>query len=995
MSIFSGKYYPKHLLLICTIVSMVSPTGSAQDCFQQEVNFKIHVALDDKRHELHAFQEIEYINNSPDTLGFLFFHLWPNAWSGNDTRLARQIFNSRGRQRLFDDPRLRGYIDSLDFHADGRQVHRKPVTGYPDICRIYLNEPLSPGDTVFITTPFRVKIPGGETSQLGHIGESYQITNWYPKPAVYDKSGWHPMPWLDMARHRSETGSYTVFITLPENYVVGATGNLRSEDEIRWLNMLAADTTWKRTYFYTGTRFPPSSGQMKTLEFYEGRSNDFAWFADKRFNVVQGSVELTGTGREVTTWIMFTSLQARLWMDAPEHVTSAILYFSELLGDYPYDSYTAVQSILGAGSGNAYPGINVIGFEDDAYSLNEAIALNIARSLLNTASASGECHYPFIDEGIARSYAARYMNQRSPGRKLWEVYLKNRRLAEILDIDDIPVHRADELRWLGQARLNLGTPVNMKADDYGRLTHDHGNNYKAMAGFDYLRAYLGDSLFDTVMQAWYGSRKFRHTQHGDFRNFFESETGEDLEWFFIDFIGTTKRLDYQMVRFRDQYVLVENNGELSSPLIVAGMKGDSVIFKKWVEGFHGQKRIDIPRGEYSEVSIDPGRVMPELYRNNNTVRTSGPFPGFRPVRPRFLFNIDDPGQRTIVYLPLVNWTRENGLMPGISLHNGFPLPKPAEYLLTPFYSFKNASLAGSGKLLFNITPYDNFFRLATVTLEGTRFGAPGDQNYHLAKAGLDLHLRPGSIQNSLRHRLFGRYIAASDLLEITFSQKTQLSSFVQFGYGLERIHLVNPFNLLTSFESHSSFQKASIELNYRYSYHGRDNGLDIRVFTGAMVKNESEVPFHALSPGGRSGREQYLYQGTYPDRFSVFSDTFFSRQMTLSEGGLVTPLNESLGYSDWLFSLSFESSLPGRAGWIPVRPFANFLVNESGPGISQNSRVFYEAGLKAGIWDFFEIYFPLLVSENIGSIGGPLKNRIRFIFKLDAFDQLDFLGIMN
>ena len=995
MKIFSGIYYPRHLLLICTIVSIVSPKGSAQDCFQQEVNFEIHVTLDDKRHELNAFQEIEYINNSPDTLGFLFFHLWPNAWSGNNTRLARQIINSRGRQRQFDDPRLRGYIDSLDFHADGRQVHWKLVADYPDICRIYLNESLPPGDTVFITTPFRVKIPGGETSQLGHIGESYQITNWYPKPAVYDNSGWHPMPWLDMARHRSETGSYTVFITLPDNYVVGATGNLQNDDEIRWLNMLSADSTWKRTYYYTGTRFPPSSGQMKTLEFHEGRTNDFAWFADKRFNVVQGRVKLKGSGREVTTRIMFTNLQARLWIDAPDHVNSAILYFSELFGDYPYNSYTAVQSILGGGSGNAYPGINVIGFEDDAYSLNEAIARNIARNWLNIAPVSGEHHHPFIDEGLARSYTARYMNQRSPGRKLWEVYLKNQRLAEIMGIDDIPAHRTDELRWLGQARLNLGTPLNTKADDYLWLTHDHGNNYKTMAGFDYLRAYLGDSLFDSVMQAWYCRSMFRHTQYDDFQGFFELKTGEDLEWFFLDFIGTTKRLDYKMVSTRDQHVLIENNAELASPLEIAGMRGDSVVFRKWVKGFHGQKQIEIPPGDYSEVRIDPGRVMPELYRNNNTARTSRSFPGFSPVRPRFLFNIDDPGQRTIVYMPLLNWTRENGLMPGISLHNGFPLPKKAEYLLTPFYSFRNASPAGSGKILFNITPYYSFIRLATVTLEGAQFGAPGNQNFHLAKAGLDLHLRPGGIENPLRHKLFGRYIAASDLLEITLLQKTQLSSFVQFGYGLERVHLVNPFNLLTSLESHTSFQKASMELNYRYSYHGRDNGLNIRFFAGAMLKNESEAPFHALSPGGRSGRELYLYQGTYPDRFSVFSDTFFSRQMTLSEGGLVTPLNESLGYSDWLFSLSFESSLPGRAEWIPVRPFANFLVNESGPAMSQNSQFFYEAGFKTGIWDFFEIYFPLLVSENIESFGGPFKDRIRFVFKLSAFDQLDFIGIMN
>ncbi len=67
--------------------------ASSQDYFQQEVNFKIQVTLDDRRHELNGFESVEYINNSPDTLRFLFFHLWPNAYSNNNTALAREIFS--------------------------------------------------------------------------------------------------------------------------------------------------------------------------------------------------------------------------------------------------------------------------------------------------------------------------------------------------------------------------------------------------------------------------------------------------------------------------------------------------------------------------------------------------------------------------------------------------------------------------------------------------------------------------------------------------------------------------------------------------------------------------------------------------------------------------------------------------------------------------------------------------------------------------------------
>ena len=50
----------------------------AQNYWQQEVNYKIDVTLDDVNHYLTGEISFEYINNSPDTLHFIFIHLWPN-----------------------------------------------------------------------------------------------------------------------------------------------------------------------------------------------------------------------------------------------------------------------------------------------------------------------------------------------------------------------------------------------------------------------------------------------------------------------------------------------------------------------------------------------------------------------------------------------------------------------------------------------------------------------------------------------------------------------------------------------------------------------------------------------------------------------------------------------------------------------------------------------------------------------------------------------------
>src|SRR4030066_2060120 len=116
------KYVFRHYLPFILIIFWPFIETSPQEYFQQEVNYIIHVTLNDTNHELNGFESVEYINNSPDTLRFLYFHIWPNAYSNNSTALARQIFSMKGKGKLFNDPELKGFIDSLDFEAESKKV---------------------------------------------------------------------------------------------------------------------------------------------------------------------------------------------------------------------------------------------------------------------------------------------------------------------------------------------------------------------------------------------------------------------------------------------------------------------------------------------------------------------------------------------------------------------------------------------------------------------------------------------------------------------------------------------------------------------------------------------------------------------------------------------------------------------------------------------------------------------------------------------------------
>ena len=115
----------------CTLIALiacVSISFAQTDAYwQQEVNYNIEVSLDDYKHELQGVINITYVNNSPDTLQYLYFHLWPNAYKNINTAFAKQQLENGDTDFHFSNREDRGYIDGLDFI-----VNNLPAQFIPD-----------------------------------------------------------------------------------------------------------------------------------------------------------------------------------------------------------------------------------------------------------------------------------------------------------------------------------------------------------------------------------------------------------------------------------------------------------------------------------------------------------------------------------------------------------------------------------------------------------------------------------------------------------------------------------------------------------------------------------------------------------------------------------------------------------------------------------------------------------------------------------------------
>lgn len=980
----------------CLILACLFPAvGWSQAYFQQEVNYTIEVALNDETHYLTGQESFEYINNSPDTLHFIWLHLWPNAYKNSNTALGQQLLRD-GSKRFYNSlEEHRGWIEELDFKVDGAPVQWEAHPEHIDICKLPLPKPLAPGAKTVVSTPFAVKLPKGIYSRMGHIKQQYQITQWYVKPAVYDRKGWHEMPYLSQGEFYSEFGSFDVSITVPKNYVVGATGDLQTESEIEYLNDLAAATA-KLDSFPEDTDFPPSHPETKTLRYTQQQVHDFAWFADKRYHVLKGSVELPNSGRNVTTWCMFTNHDGASWENSIEYVNDALFYYSKWNGDYPYNHMTAVDGALSAGAGMEYPNITVVAAQGDTSSLEVVIMHEVGHNWFYGMLASNERAHPWMDEGLNSMNEYRYMHTKYPHKPL----VPQKRVRKLLDLDGLDHSDQGYLLYLAAARSNLDQPIEFPAEDYSQINYGGIVYGKTALVFRYLMAYLGEETYDKVMKTYFERWKFKHPQPEDFRAVVEEVSGKQLDWLFDDLILTTKTIDYRIVSNKvgvkaGTDVRLKNTGEVASPVSVGAVKDGKVVEEVWLDGFEGEQSVRLSTTEYDYITIDPGRIIPEINRHNNISRQRGIFRKTEPLKLKFAGGLENPKRNSVYWSPIAGWNRYDGFMAGMLLYNSLFPQRKFDWTLMPMYGFESQSLAGLGSFNYRMFPGDAV-RQITFGADAQKFalsraGSTGREYFKVAPR-LRFDFGKKSAQSSVSNMVLLTNHQVFEYIENTTEGATDwydYSSFTDFRHVLNNKRTLNPWSVNTLmrygdvqfFESNRhQFLALSVDARYHLDIDRKGTDLDVRFFGGKYFFNETGHPRYNWQMDGTAGWNDYTYEHLFFGRGQIRN--VLANQFELAQGGFKVPT--AAGQSnDWIVAMNLELDLPIG---LPLAVFADLGYN-AGPF----GEPIYSAGLTVPFsHQRVQVYFPLLNSENIIEFhevnGFTYLQTVRFNFNIRSLD---------
>ena len=586
----------------------------------QEVDYSIEAELDPETAILTGRETITYRNNSPDELDRLILHLYQNLFSGGVARTRRVpltggITLERVALEGQELPEARGRPELGSYIADGT------------LMAVYLDQRLPPGGTVELNVEWRFEVPPEGAPRHGHIDNRlFNVAQWYPQVAVYDDiEGWDVWPYLGSGEFYLEYGDFDVSITVPEGWLVGASGTLQNPDEVlpnpirRRLD--EAMTSDEVVHVVAEEDFGPGratfSGPEGTLtwrfravgvrDFAFATSDEYLWDAA---HAVTPDADGDGEDEVVAVHALYRSV-AESWADAAEYIRHAVTFHAERWHPYPWPQMTGAEGPVG---GMEYPMLTFVAAFNDPRSVYETLNHEIGHMWYPMMVGSNEASYPWMDEGVTT-----YVEAYATG-DFW---------------DDPEYWRADQSAYLSVAGLEQETPIMRHSDLHGPYgTYGQAAYWKPATLLRALEAVIGRDAVWASLRAYSESWIYRHPTPHDFFNLVEEAAGGDLDWFWYPFWYETAALDQAITNVTvtegaggavAAEVTIANLGDAFMPvdLLLTLSGGDTVRevvpVEVWLLGASVHTvTVDLPRGEtLTSVEIDPEAAFPDVDRENN------------------------------------------------------------------------------------------------------------------------------------------------------------------------------------------------------------------------------------------------------------------------------------------------------------------------------------------------------------------------------------------
>jgi hypothetical protein len=560
---------------------------------------------------LYGSGSIRYQNNSPDSLAQLVLHLRQNLHTEDAVR-NRYVPLTAGMQ-----------VANVVVAGDTLQEHplldlRTGTEGYVILgtrMLIVPAAPVLPGSSIELSMDWQFEVPEAGAPRMGQDGEVFYLGYWYPQLAVYDDvNGWTAELYQGDGEFYMGYGAYDVSITVPEGWLVGATGTLQNPESVLSapVRQRLAVATQPDTIVSivgadersAGSSTAASDDGTLTWRFRAENVRDFA-FGTSAAYVWDAAMAQTGDADDGTAMIhAFYRPDVTPWQRSAEYARFAVEHLSEMLMPYPYPHMTAVEGIIGGGM--EYPMMTLIGSNYRPRGLFSVTYHEISHMWFPMIVGQNEKHYTWMDEGTTSFNTAEGASD-FYNDDAWES--SNQSYFRLAGTDD-------------------EMPSMRHADNYPFGTPARGiaSYSKPALILHALRGIIGEERFFEAYRTYAERWAYKHPQPYDLFNTFEDVLSQDLDWFWTPTLYETWTLDHAVARVDSSVdsprVTIADEGLVPMPVPLRVTYADGTTINRmvpvdvWLKGTR-ETTVNLEPGSVTGVVIDPKWYLPDVDRSDN------------------------------------------------------------------------------------------------------------------------------------------------------------------------------------------------------------------------------------------------------------------------------------------------------------------------------------------------------------------------------------------
>ena len=641
-----------------------------KDYYQQKVDYTMNIILDDDNSKLYGDENINYKNNSPDELSYLWIQLDQNIrgdYNMEDMKTSSGIPEMSSIDSFVEEFTSEKFVGGFNIEKvldeNGRPLR---FTINKTMMRVDLPNPIKSGQEFNFSIKWWYKInnhvPSRDRSGYEYFSEddnrAYVIAQFFPRLAVYnDIEGWQNYQFWGNGEFALNFGDYDVKITVPDDHIMEATGELQNPKEVLSKSELqrykkAANSFDKPVIIVSEEEVREKekrkSNGKSTWHFVAKNVRDFAFASSRKFIWDMMAVKIGG--KNIIASSLYPKEGNPLWEEYSTRVVAHTLkVYSKYTFDYPYPKAVSVHS---KNQGMEYPMIcwnygrpNEDGSYSDRtkYAMISVIIHEVGHNFFPMIVNSDERQWGWMDEGLDS----------------FVQYLTEQEFEE-----DYPSRRGDPskiVRYMSGDQ-DFISPIMSNPENVFQLGP---NAYsKPATALNILReTIMGPELFDFSFKTYAKRWKFKHPTPEDFFRTMEDASAVDLDWFWRGWFYSTDVVDIG-VKSVDKYVISDKpSKEIDSVLAKYGMTANdlnpTVFMQKNTKEFKESSEMEsdsISSFEALETSLGDDKKLPKHFYEIQFEKPGGL------VMPIIVDYIYEDGTKERIEYPVQIWRKNDSIV---------------------------------------------------------------------------------------------------------------------------------------------------------------------------------------------------------------------------------------------------------------------------------------------------------------------------------------------